>query len=147
MKKLFMLGLFSVSLMATDISKEVETLSPEVRGLLSQEMLHIEKGMHQIFSNIVKGNYEEVSKIAKDIEASFIFKKELTKSQRSELKAKISKEFIAMDSGFHEKAGKLAIAAEFDEKENIQKYFSSMTDSCVQCHSKFATHRFTTFKD
>ena len=146
MKKLLMLALLLVtSLSAQESKKGAEALSPEVRSLLTQEMLHIEKGMQSIFSNIVKGEYGNISKTAIDIENSFIFKRKLTNVQRAELKEKIPKSFIDADRGFHQLAGKLANAAEFEEKENVQKYFFEMTQTCVKCHATYAKHRFPAF--
>ena len=147
MKKVLMSALLlATTLTAQEAKKGVEALSPEVRGLLAQEMQHIEKGMQSIFSNIIKGEYEDISKTATDIENSFIFKRKLTNAQRSELKEKIPKSFIDTDRGFHELAGKLANAAEFEEKEIVQKYFAEMTQTCVKCHTTYATHRFPVFK-
>jgi len=145
-KVLMLLLLLATGLTAQETKKGAEALSPEVRGLLAQEMQHIEKGMQSIFSNIVKGEYEDISKTATDIENSFIFKRKLTNAQRSELKEKIPKSFIDTDRGFHELAGKLANAAEFEEKENVQKYFFEMTQTCVKCHSIYAKHRFPVFE-
>jgi len=147
MKKLLLTTiLFATMLSAQEAKKGVEALSPEVRGLLAQEMQHIEKGMQGIFSNMVKGEYEDISKTATDIENSFIFKRKLTNEQRAELKEKIPKSFIDTDRSFHTLAGKLANAAEFEEKENVEKYFAKMTQTCVQCHTTYATHRFPVFK-
>ncbi len=145
-KVLLVVLLLATSLTAQESKKGVSALSPEVRALLAQEMLHIEKGMQSIFSNIVKGEYENISKTAIDIENSFIFKRKLTNAQRSELKEKIPKSFIDTDRGFHQLAGKLANAAEFEEKENVQKYFFEMTQTCVKCHATYAKHRFPAFK-
>jgi len=145
-KVLLVVLLLATSLTAQEVKKGAEALSPEVRALLAQEMLHIEKGMQNIFSNIVKGEYENISKTAIDIENSFIFKRKLTNAQRAELKEKIPKSFIDTDRSFHALAGKLANAAEFEEKENVQKYFTDMTETCVKCHATYATHRFPAFK-
>jgi len=146
MKKILMVALLlATSLTAQEAQKGAAALSPEVRSLLAQEMQHIEKGMQSIFSNMVKGEYENISKTAIDIENSFIFKRKLTSAQRSELKEKIPKSFIETDRGFHELAGKLANAAEFEEKENVQKYFTEMMQTCVKCHSTYAQHRFPAF--
>ena len=134
-------------LQAEEVKKGVEALSPNVRGLLSQEMLHIEKGMQQIFSNIVRGEYETIAKTAEDIQNSFIFKKKLTDAQRAELKAKIPQSFIKTDFAFHQLAGKLSMAAEYGDKETVQKYFSEMTQTCVKCHSTYATQRFPVFTE
>jgi len=148
MKKIVLAAVLCVGLLqAEEVKKGVEALSPEVRGLLSQEMLHIEKGMQQIFSNIVKGEYETIAKTAEDIQNSFILKKKLTDGQKAELKAHIPKSFFKTDFAFHELAGKLSMAAEYGDKETVQQYFSEMTQACVKCHSTYATQRFPVFTE
>ena len=148
MKKLLIVVMLLGTLVHAEKTKQgVEALSPELRGLLAEEMQHIEKGMQSIFSNMVQGNYEEVAKTATDIQNSFIFNRKLTDAQRRELKANIPKAFVSLDRSFHITAGKLAEAAEFSEKEKVQENFMLMTQKCVQCHSTYATHRFPAFSE
>ena len=148
MKRIVMAVMLLGTLMHADEAKKgVSALSPEVRGLLAQEMQHIEKGMQSIFSNMVRGNYEEIAKTATDIQNSFIFNRKLTDAQRQELKNNIPKGFVTLDRSFHETAGKLAVAAEFAEKEKVQENFELMSQKCVQCHSTYATHRFSAFAE
>lgn len=148
MKKLLLVVvLLSFGLQAEEQKRGVETLSTEVRGLLSQEMLHIQKGMQDVFAHMVKGEYEEIAVIATEIQNSFIFKKSLTDAQRAELKEKIPKAFIELDRSFHQTAGKLVEAAEFGDREAVQTTFNQMTGKCVTCHSTYAKHRFDTFED
>ena len=132
---------------ANEEKQGISTLSEDVRALLSQEMRQIEKGMQNIFSHIVKGEHEEIAKIATQIHDSFIFKKSLTDAQRTELKEKAPKAFIELDRTFHATAGQLAEAAEFDDKVQIQENYLKMMGLCVQCHSTYASHRFSTFED
>lgn len=148
MKKIVLMALSLLAgLNAEDAPKGVLGLSNETRALLSEEMLHIEAGMKEIFSHMIRGEYEPVAQIATDIQESFIFKKKLTDTQRKELKANLPKEFIALDQAFHESAGKMAEAAEFSEKKEVTTSFYDMSQKCVACHSRFATHRFTAFKE
>lgn len=132
---------------AESMPKGVTGLSGETKALLAEEMVHIETGMKEIFSYMVKGEYEPVAKIAGDIQESFIFKKKLNDAQRAELKANLPEEFISIDRSFHETAGKMAEAAEFSDKEGVTTKFYEMTQKCVACHSQFATHRFSTFEE
>jgi cytochrome c556 len=136
----------TTSLMSAEKSNEITKLSNGLKGLLSAEMVEVNKSMKEIFESIVKADYENVAKWATGIENSFILKKSLTKAQGKELTIKVSKEFLTQDKNFHETAGKLATAAEFENKEDINKYFFEMTNSCVKCHSTFATHRFPNFE-
>ncbi|MDF1880922.1 cytochrome c [Sulfurimonas sp. MAG313] len=147
MKKIFLCLVVLTSLIAAEAPLGVNALSVEVRTLLSQEMLSIEASMQRIFSHIVAGEYEAITREASNIQNSFILKKELKASERKELHSKLSSAFIDLDRSFHETAGKLANAAEFDEKENVSKYYTQMTNKCVQCHSTYAKHRFEKFHD
>ena len=146
MKKIILvIGLVS-SLFAGEPSDEITKLSSSLRSLLSQEMVAVEKSMKNIFTNIISADYENLKKEATGIQNSFILKKKLSKEQKHELHSKVSKEFIAMDKNFHEIAGKLANAAEFEDKKEVNKYFFQMTNTCVKCHSTFATFKFTNFE-
>lgn len=137
----------SLSSYATEYKSPIEKLSGETRGLLITEMQHIENAMHGIFSHIVKGELEDVSKLANNIENSFIFKIKLTQKQVDELKANLPKEFMKLDHEFHSTAGELSNAAEFEEKENVIKSYNKMMNLCISCHSDYAKHRFSGFED
>jgi len=58
----------------------------------------------------------------------------------------IPKEFFLLDQKFHELAGKLARAAEFEDRKEVLENYNELTKKCVQCHSTFAKHKFTSFK-
>ena len=128
---------------AEHVKQGVEGLSEGIRSLLSQEMLQIEQGMNAMLSEIVRGDYDAVAVTATDIQDSFIFKKSLTDAQRKELKGALPPEFIALDRSFHETAGALAAAAEFGEKVKAVNLYADMMHKCVQCHTTFATYKFT----
>ena len=136
---------FSLSLNASE-PKGVESLTPELRTLLSKEMVGIEKGMKDIFTNIIYGKYGNVKKIATNIKNSFILKKKLTKSQKVELHTKLPKEFLLIDKSLHQDAGALARAADLKDVTLMNFYYSRMTNTCVKCHSKFAKSKFSDFK-
>jgi hypothetical protein len=123
----------------------VETLSPGLRKLLSQEMLALQKGMMFLVPELASGNWQEVEKISKKIKASYILKKQLTKEQAKELHSKLPATFIELDQSFHKDAGKLAKMAENKNAELANFYFYKMNNACIQCHSKFAKHRFKAF--
>jgi len=147
MKKLILILLISTSLFSSNTSDEITKLSPGLKSLLASEMVEVNKSMQKIFESIVKADYETVAILSKKIENSFILKKSLTKIQGKELKTKVSNDFLTQDKYFHEIAGELSSAAEFENKKDINKYFFEMTNSCVKCHSKFATHRFSNFNN
>ena len=146
MKKFVIASLLIAGTLQAEANKSVESLSAETRGLLSQEMLHIEQGMRDIFSHIVRGEYEEVNTIALNIRNSFIMRKKLTQAQKQEIR-QLPKSFLELDHSFHETAGELANAAEFGDKDAVMEAYQKMASKCVQCHSTYATHRFSNFED
>ena len=103
--------------------------------------------MHSIFSSIVSGDYENIAQKAEKIQNSFILKQKLTPSQRIELQTKLPKAFIQLDQSFHSDAGELVNAAEFSDKESVDKYFLKIMQTCVKCHSTYASSRFSNFEE
>ena len=124
---------------------EVESLSPELRVLLKQEMQAIQEGMKNIIPAFASGNLEEVSEIAGGINRSFILKQKITDSQKHELHEKLPKGFILKDQQFHKYAGMLEHVSEENHTELVGFYYSKLLESCVGCHSEYASHRFPTF--
>jgi len=127
--------------------KGVEALSQELRGLLSQEMLALQKGVISLVPEIASGNWHEVETIANKIKASYILKQKLTKEQAKELHSKLPESFVEMDASFHNDAEMLAHAAEKRNSELANFYFYKMNNACTGCHSKYAAHRFPSFKN
>ncbi len=130
----------------TCTKKGIEALSPELRGLLSQEMTALQKGMMSLIPELASGNWSEVKKTAKKIKNSYILKQKLTKEQAKELHSKLTPAFIELDQSFHKDAGMLMHVAENKNAELANFYFFKMINACVGCHSKFATHRFPALK-
>ena len=120
----------------------VEALSPELRDLLSEEMQAIESGMISIIPAFASGNWGEIETTAGKIKNSYILKQSLTESQIKELHSVLPHGFIEMDQRFHYLAGMLEHGAKNRKAELINFYFSEMNESCVSCHTRFATHRF-----
>lgn len=120
----------------------VTDLSPGLRKLLSQEMRLIQKGMTDILPLYVSGKWTEIAVIASKIEASFVLKQKLSRKQRHELHKKLPGAFIELDQHFHYLSGMLAHAAKMEKPELVGFYFSKMNETCVGCHTRFATHKF-----
>jgi len=146
MKKVVLIFVLSLGLFASDKNDEIKNLSTGLKNLLTQEMIAVDKSMKNIFHHMISANFEELSKEAIGIQNSFILKKKLTKEQKIELHSNVSNEFITLDKTFHATAGKLANAAEFEDIQEVNKYFTQMTNTCIKCHSTFATHRFPNFE-
>lgn len=123
-------------------SSGVEALSHELRDLLSEEMRALQGGMMSIIPAYISGNWVEIETTAGKIKNSYILKQKLTENQIKELHSVLPPEFIKQDQYFHYLAGMLEHAAKSKKPELINFYFSEMNESCVSCHSAFATHKF-----
>ena len=120
----------------------VERLSPEIRSLLSQEMLALQKGMRSIIPAYISGNWREIELTAGKMHQSYLLKQNLSDSQKQELHSTLPYAFIKKDQRFHYLAGMLEHAAKNKKPELINFYFSEMNKACLACHSRFATHKF-----
>lgn len=123
-------------------AKGVEALSQDLRNLLIQEMQALQIGMMSIIPAYVSGNWDEIASTAKKMNNSYILKQNLTESQMHELHSVLPESFIEKDQRFHYLAGMLEHAAKNKKPELINFYFSEMNESCVGCHTQFATHKF-----
>ncbi len=121
-------------------------LSHDLMEILNQEMNAIEQGMMDIIPAISRGNWEDITNIAKKIKNSFILKQKLTEKQIEELHESLPAEFIEMDHGFHSTAEKLAHAGMQQDGELVNFYYYKLHSQCMKCHSKYASERFTNLK-
>ena len=120
----------------------VQDLSPELRSLLSKEMLSLQEGMKSILPAYVSGDLDEVAKIAGKIKNSYILKQQITDAQKHELKSKLPISFLQSDQKFHEYAGMLEHVSMEKHMELVGFYYARLSESCVNCHTQYATHRF-----
>jgi len=122
--------------------KSVENLSPELRALLKQEMQALQSGMVAVIPAFVSGDLSTVEKIARNMKDSFILRQAITQEQMHELHSTLPEPFIKMDQEFHYFAGMLSHTAKRKNLELVNFYISKLTESCVACHSQYATHKF-----
>ena len=125
-----------------EIAAGVEALSRDLRDLLSQEMQALEKGMMSIIPAYNSGNWGEIETTGGKMKSSYILKQNLTEKQVKELQSVLPHTFIEKDQRFHYLAGMLEHAAKNKKEELINFYFSEMNESCLGCHTVFATHKF-----
>jgi hypothetical protein len=123
----------------------VENLSPELRALLQQEMQALQNGMIAVIPAFVSGDLKAVEEIAKNMKDSFILRQSITREQMHELHSTLPESFIEMDKEFHYFAGMLSHTANRKKLELVNFYLSKLTESCVACHSQYATHKFPGF--
>jgi hypothetical protein len=127
--------------------KGVESLSPEVRSLLSKEMVAIQNGMMSLIGAYASGNFDEIASVAEQIKSSYILKQDMSRQQMHELHQKLPQSFVHLDKQFHNYAGLLEEAARKNNGELVGFYFSKLVDSCSGCHSQHAKHRFPAFEN
>ena len=120
----------------------VETLSPELRGLLGKEMRSLQEGMQAILPAYVSGDLNQVVDISHKIKNSYILKQSISKDQKQELMHKLPASFLKGDQKFHKYAGMLEHVAKEGHMELVGFYYAKLIDSCVACHSEYAVHRF-----
>jgi len=130
-----------------DSAKSVENLSPDVRELLSEEMLAIQDGMMSVITAYASGDYAQIAAIAQSIKDSYILQQKLSQHQMHELHSNLPESFIQLDKQFHDYAGLLADAANGRDRELVGFYFLKLIESCSGCHSQFAQHRFPAFRE
>ena len=123
----------------------IESLSPELRDLLKKEMLALQKGMMSVIPAYVAGNWSEIESIAHKMKNSYILKQSLTDKQVKELHTSLPESFIKLDQNFHYLSGMLNHAAKNKKAELVGFYFSKLSESCVNCHSQYALHKFPAF--
>lgn len=123
----------------------IEKLSPELRELFRQEMLGLQNAMVELVPAIVSGDWESTARLADRMQAGFVLNRQLTGAQREELHHTLPEGFLERDVEFHELARGLATAAHARRPELVTFHFYKLADSCVSCHSRFATHRFPAF--
>ena len=143
--KTFLISLLLVS-GAGHADSSVEDLSPELRGLLAKEMAALQEGMQSLIPAYASGDFEAIAEIAAAMKNSYVLKQEITDSQKHELASKLPAPFLDLDQKFHEYAGMLEHVATEENAEHVGFFFYRLTESCVGCHSQFATHRFPLFE-
>lgn len=123
----------------------VEALSSDLRALLTKEMQALQTGMLSIIPAQIAGEWAKIDKISQQIENSYILKQSISKQQVEELHDKLPEGFRKLDQQFHYYAGMLSHAAQSAKPELIGFYLSKLNESCVACHSQYATHKFPGF--
>ena len=148
MKIIVSIGLLLMSVLGftEDGKKGVEALAPELRALLQQEMRSIEAAMKDMVSYNASGDFEQVEKLASQIENSFILKQNLTEQQRHQLHTLLPDDFLKQDEQFHYDAGMLQHVAANKKSELISYYYGKLLESCGNCHQIHAKHRFPKFE-
>jgi hypothetical protein len=145
--KLLLTGALAAFLTGTAASaQEAEPvtpkLTPKLRQLLQQEMQAVLGASQEILDALVIGDHTVVADRARQIYDSFILEQSLTEQDRQDLMAAVPTEFVQLDRSFHEQAAHLAEAARAEDHVLQARTFGELVESCVACHSRFATDIF-----
>ena len=120
-------------------------LTPRLRELLQQEMQAVLSASHEILDALVTADHAVVADRAQRIRESFIMEQSLTEQDKADLTAAVPPDFIELDEAFHSLAASLAEAGRAGDEALEARYFAEMVESCVACHSRFATDVFPSF--
>jgi len=128
-----------------EVHPGIAALSPALRELFSKEMVELQSGMIDIIPLYISGKLDDIATIAHKMKSSYVLKKNLSQSQMHELHSKLPGSFIELDQHFHYLAGMLEHVAKMEKIELVGFYISEMGETCVRCHSEYATQRFPAF--
>ncbi|SCN46596.1 hypothetical protein BAZMOX_75130_3 [methanotrophic endosymbiont of Bathymodiolus azoricus (Menez Gwen)] len=105
-------------------------------------MQAIEQGVTALIPAIARGEWDQIAKIGRHIEQSYLLKQQLTPEQRHSLHKSLPARFIQLDQAFHKSAGMLAHGAEMKNPDIVNFYVYKLSSACVECHTEFATEKF-----
>jgi hypothetical protein len=135
----FSFGVLTLALSAEPVGPK---LTPRLKELLSSEMKQVSKATADLAIAIAGGEHSTVTDLGTKVRDSFILKQSLTPKDKKDLMAAVPPEFVAIDRKFHGLAAKLSGAGKSRDSALQVFYFGKMLDSCVQCHSQYASDRF-----
>ena len=123
-----------------------DTLSPDIRGVLMEEMNLVQNAMRELIASISAGDWETTAKTGKKMADSFILKRQLDEKQMETIQQSLPEHLIQLDNNFHRQAERLSRAASERDQELVAFFFSRLANSCIDCHSRYASHRFIGFR-
>ena len=120
-------------------------LSADVMALLRAEMRELTTASQALVPAIAGGDWASIERISGQIRDSYVMAQSLTPAQREELETRLPDHFKALDADFHNRASKLAAAAEARDADLAAYQFSRLLDTCTSCHARYAGSRFPGF--
>jgi cytochrome c556 len=120
-------------------------LSPDLLDLLRAEMRDITSGVQSIALSLATADWKSIQETSMKIRASYIMEKQLTPAQVNELEKALPGQFKQLDAEFHQRAERLGETAAVHDPELVAFHYSRLLESCVRCHSAFASKRFPGF--
>lgn len=120
-------------------------LSQEVQSMLQAEMREITVAVQAVAVSLAIGDWESIETLSENIRASYVMERNLTDSQRHELKDQLPDYFKRLDAEFHARAEKLGLAAAAHDPETVAFQYYRLIEACATCHATFAKTRFPGF--
>lgn len=120
-------------------------LTDRLKELLAAEMAQVGEATSALALAIASGDHGTVADLGAKVRDSFILKQSLTPQDKKDLMGAVPKAFLMLDKRFHGMAGKMATAAQEKDSELQLFYYGQMLEACAQCHSQFASDRFSGF--
>lgn len=120
---------------------------PRLQTLLREEMGALQTAMSKPVIALPQGDWPAVATTAKAVHDSFIFQQKLAPKDKDILHHTLPEAFIHLDQDFHQRAIKLHEAAASKDAELSLYHYSRLLEACVQCHQRFATHRFPSLNE
>ncbi len=115
-------------------------LSPKLRGALIAEMAGLKDGIAEIVTALSIGDWGKAAARAERVRDAYIMKQKLSTEELHQLERALPAEFLELDERFHHHADAFAQAARRKDAELAAFYLSRMTEGCMNCHAKYATH-------
>ena len=129
----------------TPASPEDLQLSQELRALLQAEMRELAGASQAVTSAFVMGDWQSIQRISEQIRASYIMERNISDTQKQELRDKLPAHFKRLDADFHARAERLGSAAAAEDPEIVAFHYYRMLETCATCHAAFAKSRFPGF--
>jgi hypothetical protein len=117
-------------------------LAPKLRTALLAEMAGLKRETAGLATDLAAGEWASVAARSARVRDSYVMKQKLAAAELDQLEHGLPADFHAADSAFHRHADRLAQAAHERDRELAVFYFSKLMEGCVDCHARFARHRF-----
>jgi hypothetical protein len=117
------------------------------RLMLRQEMVQVEATARRLASHLVRGESELAAGAAAAIRDTLVLERSLTPAQREELRQQLPPGYRQHEEDFRRTAGALSAVAAAGDLEEGARLYGRLLDTCLACHSRYASGRFPGFTE